>query len=462
LTRDQARIKELESQLETQTRLTVSLSGKLAMLEEKIVMLEKELSFYRNEKNSSNSSVPPSQDPFRVKRTESLRQSTGRKPGGQPGHAGSFLAMSSDPTDMVLHQPCYCNCCGSDLSGVSPEFLGKRQVLDIPPVHPVVTEHRIYGKRCRCGYLTQSDYPVEAHSPVCYGSRLQALTAYFHARQYISFERLRELYCDLFSIPVSSGCLVNMVQNFADKASNIYETIRRRVSQSKIVGADETGTCIQGKNGWTWVFQTPEVTYLHSDKSRAKTVIDQVFPKGFPEATLVHDCWKSCFGVQAKGHQICTAHLLRELKYLDKLYPAQQWTTDFTSLLHKALELKRTLTATDYLQPIQERMRMEDQLDILLNQTIDPAHEKLITFKKRIVNYRNYLFPFLYQTDIPPDNNASERAVRTFKVKQKVSGLFRSNDGAKAYAVIRSVIDTTIKNTKNVLEALDAVAMISK
>ena len=267
---------------------------------------------------------------------------------------------------------------------------------------------------------------------------------------------MRELYRDIFGLSVSSGSLVNRVQSFADKAQGVYETIRRQISRSTVVGADETGTCIKGKNGWTWFFQTPRATYLHTGKSRGKAVIDQLFPQGFPQTVLVHDCWSSYFGVEVAGHQICTAHLLRELKYLGKLYP-QQWTADFTGLLDSALELKKNMPVQDLLKPIQERTQLEKRLDDLLNQHIDPQHKKLMVFRERIVRCRNYLFPFLYQREVPPDNNASERAIRTYKVKQKVSGLFRSQEGAKAFAVIRSVIDTTIKNTKSVWEALTII-----
>jgi len=459
LTFNQKRIIDLESQLTFQTQLNVELSSKLSLLEEKYALLEKELSLYRNKKNSSNSSIPPSQDQFRVKRTESLRQSSGRKQGGQPGHEGMTLEAFSDPTEIVLHQPHYCRCCGNALSGVPSEFIGKRQVIDIPPIVPTVTEHQLYSKRCSCGHLTESDYPSEAHSPVCYGPNIQALTSYFHARQYLPFEGMRELYDDIFNLPISSGSLVNMVQSFADKAKGIYETIRVRISQSGVVGADETGTCIKGKNGWTWAFQTPRATYLHTDKSRSKSVIAKLFPQGFPQTVLVHDCLPTYFGVKVKGHQICTAHLLRELKYLGKLY-AQQWTASFTDLLHRALELKKNIVAEIELNPEKARAQLEEHLDEMLGLHIAPQHKKLLTFKERIVRHRKHLFHFLYQKDIPPDNNASERAIRTYKVKQKVSGLFRSEDGAKAFDIIRSVIDTTIKNSKNVWEALAIIALL--
>ena len=177
----------------------------------------------------------------------------------------------------------------------------------------------------------------------------------------------------------------------------------------------------------------------------------------------MHDCWTSYFGLKVGGHQICTAHLLRELKYLVKLYQ-QRWTESFSGLLDGALELKKKMLAQEALHDsklVQERKKLEEDLDRILEKHIDQEHKKLIAFKKRIIRYRNYLFPFLYHLKVPPDNNASERAIRTCKVKQKVSGLFRSQEGANAFAIIRSVIDTTIKNTKNVWEALAIIPTLA-
>jgi transposase len=349
-----------------------------------------------------------------------------------------------------------------DLSNIPSAFIGKSQVIDIPVIKPIVTEHQVYGKQCNCGHVTKSEFPMEAHSPVCYGPNLQSLTGYFHARQYIPYERMQEMYADVFGLQISSGSLANMIQNLSKKAAGIYETIRQRVAGSMVVGADETGCRINGKNAWAWVFQTPTDTYIHPNKSRGKAVIDNLFLEGFPNSILVHDCWKSYFGVQSKGHQICIAHLLRELKYFDKLYPQQQWSKNFTSLLCQALELKKNMLPTDYIQAVKKRTELEEQLKNMLEQEIDPQHTKLETFKKRIIQHREHLFTFLYYPKIPPDNNASERAIRTFKVKQKVSGLFRSEDGAKAFAIIRSVIDTTIKNSQNVMQALAIIPLIQK
>jgi hypothetical protein len=148
--------------------------------------------------------------------------------------------------------------------------------------------------------------------------------------------------------------------------------------------------------------------FIHTDSSRGKAVIEALFPGGFPCTIPVHDCWKPYFGVNADSHQICAAHLLRELKCLDKLYLQQEWTGNFTALLHRALDLKKTLLPSDYLQPVEERRAIEGQFKILLAQGVDPEYEKLTAFRERMVRYRKYIFPFLYDWKIMLDNNASD------------------------------------------------------
>lgn len=442
---EQQRIEELES-------LVCRLMSEISELKSKLARLESP------KKDSSNSSVPPSQDPFRAKRTESLREKSGRKPGGQAGHEGTFLQMCDTPDNVEDHHPDTCAFCGRDLSDIPAEFTGKRQIIDIPPIVPIITEHRIYRKACTCGRCNQSVYPDGVHSTVCYGENLTALTAYFHSRQYIPYDRMGEMFKDIFGVYVSKGALVNLVQSFAHKAGFVYEEIRCRILRSSVVGADETGVCVAGKNHWAWTFQDESLTYITVDSSRGKAAVKRIFKDGLPRSVLVHDCWKPYFGTPAQAHQICTAHLLRELKYLQKLYPDDEWPATFKKLLKDALQLKRELIRGDYLRPIREREMLEQRLDELLNRDMNPKDEKMVAFKNRMIRCRQYLFLFLYRYDVSPDNNGSERAVRTFKVKQKVSGLFRSMDGAQAFAVIRSVIDTTIKNSQNVFQALALIA----
>jgi hypothetical protein len=215
---------------------------------------------------------------------------------------------------------------------------------------------------------------------------------------------------------------------------------------------------VAGKNHWAWTFQNERFTYTAVDASRGKKAIDRMFKNGFPRAALVHDCRKPYFKTAARAHRICTAHLLRELKYLKKLYPEDRRASDFNHLLKDAPELKRELLPEDYLRPMEKRNLPEERLEELLNRDMDTGHTNLIAFRNRMTRYRQHLFLFLHRWDVPPDNNGSERAVRTFKVKQKVSELFRSLDGTQTIAVIRPVIDTAIKNGQNIFQALTCIA----
>lgn len=433
----------------------------LERYEEENIELRKRLSNYEQpKKDSRNSSISPSQDPHRLKRTSSLRSSSGKKPGGQPGHEGSTLKMSENPDKIVNHKPDFCNRCGCDLSDIPAELSGSRQLIDIPPIVPVITEHRVFRKVCACGYCTESSYPNEVHSKVCYGEGIMSLAAYFSVRQYLSYDRLKEMFSDVFCLPLSGGTLVNLMNNFSGKASLAYEQIKERLLNSEVVGGDETGVCVNGKNHWAWTFQNKKYTCIVIDPSRGKKAIEAFSPSGFPNSILVHDCWKPYFNTPGKSHQICSAHLLRELNYLESLYPDDDWAKSFKELLMSAIHLKKGLRESDYLYPMESRNQLNERLDRLLAQDMHPKLEKAITFKKRIIKYRDYLFTFLYYHHVPHHNNASEQAVRTFKVKQKVSGLFRSPVGANTFATIRSVIDTAVKNSQNVLCALRVVASL--
>ena len=382
-------------------RRILELEQLVAKLYEKIESQSQELAYYRNKKNSSNSSIPPSQDPFRIKRTESLREKTGKKPGGQQGHEGETLEMVECPDQIIEHKPQYCKSCGKDLSSFPSKFISKRQVIDLPKINPITTEHQVYRTQCSCGHCTETDYPTSVHSPICYGENITALSVYLSARQYISFQRMQEMFKDVFGVSISQGTLVNMQKTFAEKAKNIYEEIRCRIERSSFVGGDETGVCINGKNHWAWAFQNAKNTYIRIHNSRGKMAIDDVFPQGFPHATMLHDCWKPYFITHCQSHQICTAHLLRELNYLEKIYPQENWTILFKTLLLDALDLKKHLQPIDYYYPIEKRKIIEEHLEKLLEYQVDPKYKKLYTFKERMVKYQDFLLPFLHQHDIP-------------------------------------------------------------
>ena len=176
-----------------------------------------------------------------------------------------------------------------------------------------------------------------------------------------------------------------------------------------------------------------------------------------PNAILNHDRWACHFQCNAKHHQICTAHLLRELNYINQLYSCD-WSAQFKTIITQAIALKNKLNITDYDFENSERQILESKLNELLQSTLPDKNKKAITLQKKLARIPTYIFYFLHHPKVPPDNNGSERAIRNIKVKQKISGQFKSVDGAISFAVIRSVIDTAIKSGQNVLNALIFVA----
>mgnify|MGYP001613017011 FL=1 len=224
-----------------------------------------------------------------------------------------------------------------------------------------------------------------------------------------------------------------------------------------MAGGDETGIKINGKKGWLWTVQTPLLTFLSAAMSRGFETINRLFKNGFPVSVYVTDCWAAQLKVITKAKQICTAHLLRELSnFMDAL--KCQWSVKMKQLLKDAIELKAQLQPQEYTAPNEKVIHIQKQLDELLQTTLDDKHKKVRTFIKRLNKNHDAILTFLYYPKVPPDNNGSERAIRNAKVKMKVSSQFRSFAGAHRFAVLRSVIDTTIKNSQNVLEALCLLA----
>ena len=416
--------------------------------------LKIELSIYKNPKNSNNSSIPPSKDENRIKGNRSLREKSGKKSGGQPGHKGSTLSMVSTPDHIVLHIPEVCNRCGNNLSGIEPVLTGKRQVVDIPPIQAVYTQHETYQKQCNCGCISNGVFPDHIKAPIQYGSSVANLAAYFSARQYIPFKRSAEIFKDLFNISLSEGTIANLLDDVAEKLQPSYSQIRLNIENAGFVGGDETGCVFDGLKGWLWIWQNKLNTFIAATMSRGEKEREKFFPNGFPNAILNSDAYAVHLSTQCKAHQLCLAHLMREINYFIELYPFNPWPQDIKDLFKKAIALESKMTLHQYNDHCPERDKIEEICTKLLKKA--PASSgKLLTFFKRLVKNRRSLFTFLYYPEVLPDNNGSERGIRNVKVKQKVSGQFKSIDSAQNFAVIRSVIDTWLKRGLKILESFD-------
>lgn len=385
---------------------------------------------------------------------QSLREKTGLKPGGQPGHEGTTLSIRAVPDDIVDYIPNYCNDCGEGLQQHAATLEASRQEVIIPPIQVRYAEHRSYSKVCtHCGKICIAALPANLTAPIQYGGNITAMVSYLSVYQHIPYCRIKTLLQNLFGLAISEGTIDNMLEYTAQKAAPIYQTIQSKVQQSEVVGSDETGASFEGKKGWFHVWQTNCLTFIVASLNRGYSTIEQYFSDGFPASVYVSDCWAAQLKVKALLHQLCIAHLLRELRSFEQALGCT-WSMAVKELLYHAIALKKELTPQQYQQPPMAVTQIEQTLTALLLTAPTTPHKKVQAFSKRLIKNRNSILTFLYHPKVPPDNNGSKRAVRPVKIKTKVSGQFRSLRGATRFAIIRSIIDTTIKNTQNVFEAL--------
>ena len=450
----------LQDKVELLTQREVISNQRIEVLEKENENLREELSRYKIKKDSSNSSMPPSSDMNNPIRNKSLREKSGKKAGGQHGHKGKTLEFRKDPDEVIEHIPKTCDQCGIILIDTQNELIESRQVFDIPPIKVICTEHRIFSNRCNCGHINCGVFPITVKSMVQYGCNMEATIAYMHTRQFMPYDRMREYFECVMNLEISTGGINHILQRFVSKCKPIYDALKVKVEAATNLGCDETGAKVNKEKGWFWTWQNKFFTYIAFSSSRGFDTIESLFKNGLLNAILNHDCWAAQFKCKAKGHQVCTSHLLRDLVFLFELYN-NDWAIKFKELIKEAIELKNILKPSDYINPIPQRDKLERRLTRLLKQEIPKKCQKLITFQNRGLKYRDSILLFLYYEEVPPDNNGSERAIRNIKVKQKVSGQFRSEKGASDFAILRSIVDTTIKSGKEVFGELLNIANLT-
>jgi transposase len=433
---DKEKIQDLE------LKLTVALS--------RIEQLEALILSQALKKTSQNSHVPPSVDLTR--KNQSLRKKSNKPVGGQDNHEGHTLKMSEKPDQIEHLQPNFCPSCGNDLSNHSFEQLSARQVLDIPPIIPFIKEYRCMGTTCSCGEKVQGTYPEGVNSPIQYGENVQSLVIYQSYYQFIPFQRLQDFFRNVCQVSICKGTIENIIRRNALKAEPAYEVIKEAISVASYVGADETGYSLNGQKGWFWVWQNAALTYLVATDSRSKAVVEKEFPTGLPMSIVGSDRFAAQISTSSKGKQICLAHLLRDSNFLIEAEKSK-WAEAFKKLLQDAIILKQL--KDEYAKNDPEALNIEQEL----NQILDTKehqylfqeaqkYRQTITFFNSIVKLRQALLTFLYHKAVPFHNNGSERAFRMVKLKDKISGQFKSLQ--HQFAVLRSVIDTAIKNGQNV------------
>ncbi len=401
-------------------------------------------------KTSRNSDRPPSTDLYRVKRTKSLRKKSNRKTGGQSGHEGHVLEWNSKPDKIIPSIPKKCLGCGGVLDIGLKELVFSKQEIDLPVVKPIVYQYNAYQIKCNCGKSTCGNVPSRLKAKVQYGPSVRSWINYLSVYQYLPYKRLQELLRIAFGLELSQGTIFNTLKRSAKKMKGLYNGIKDFLVSSEIVGADETIVFVKGKKWYNWVWQNRKATLISCEDSRRKDNIYNLFPHGFPNATLVSDRYSAHLSTPAKAHQICWVHILRHLLYLEETEP-NDWIDKLRNLYKKAKHLQKLKSVNN--RKSKKAKSIENKLNRLLLQEIDKQlFPETFTLSKSLIKNRDAILSFIYDARIPSHNNGSELAIRNAKIKMKISGGFRS--GQKHYAIIRSIIDTLIKNNKNVFDSL--------
>lgn len=465
-------LKIIEEQGQIIAALRSQIDEMRALFESEIAALKKEIAELRDQlsKNSRNSSKPPSTDGYRKPEPKSLREKSGRNPGGQKGHEGETLKMVAKSDEVIVHGVSHCGQCGCALDDVTAE-VEKRQVFDLPPVKLKVTEHVAETKRCpSCGRVNRTAFPAFVTAPVQYGQGIRSIAVYLLQYQMLPYDRTSELMADLFSASMSAGTLANAVSACSASVEPATKKIKGIIQGSPVVHFDESGGSVNGKLKWFHSASTSLATHYGLHAKRGSEAMDDIgILPGF-EGRAIHDFWKPYLGYDCE-HGLCNAHLLRELIFLHE-EQGQRWAKKMISHL---LKIKEAVDATrlmadhlprDHILKFERRCRRilamgRVENPVPLDEPVKkkrgrPKKSKAANLIDRFEKYPKEIFAFMYDFRVPFDNNLSERDIRMIKVKMKISGTFRSEEGGEAFCRIRSYISTARKNAVGAIDAIKA------
>jgi transposase len=438
----------------------------VAALRAHIAELERRLGL-----NSSNSGKPPSSDGLKKPaRVSSLREPSGNKPGGQKGHKGETLRQVTDPNEVVNHYPSACSMCGVGLDPKTSVGHSARQVFDLPQPQPlVVTEHRAHDCECpACGAKTRALFPDGVNAPVQYGARITAFVIYLLHYQLLPENRLATLMVDLFGVKVATATIARMSRACAERLHGFVETVRDLVAGAPVKHMDETGFRIGGKTQWLHVASTALLTFYRVCAKRGSLLANVV-------GIVVHDHWKPYYTIEGVLHALCNAHHLRELKALVEI-EKEEWARKMQRLLRRACHI--TNRARERGVPLRPRLIecFERRYDAILAEGL-AFHETQLPLVRavikaggkrrgraprrtghnlllRLAKHKEDTLRFLRDPTVPFTNNQAERDGRMMKLRQKISGGFRSLQGAMDFALIRSFVSTARKQDWNIIDAL--------
>jgi len=427
-------------------------------LSQALVELKKEIEALKHPvlKDSTNSSIPSSKD--MIKRTRSQRQKSGKKPGGQPGHVGHHRAYHGQPDKIIKVEASHCANCGGSLERIEGTIGLIAQEVDLPPITPVVTEYQQVIKVCSCGHSTCLPLPLEGCVHI--GAQMAALITYLNVEHSLPYGRLTQITEDVLGFAISEGTVANKLKCMLRQAKGIIQRIKAHVIASAWTGSDETGTHVGGKKFWQWVWQSPLASYYVVDKRRGYAVVKEHFTENY-QGVLIHDCWSAQNNTPAFAHQLCHAHLVRNLQYaVDKERSAFAYQVQ--RLLLKSQRARDAIWQEGVTVSSRQAVIQfyQDAFAKFLEMPLIQKEERRL--QKRLMKHQDWIFTFMSYPDVPPDNNSSERAIKAAKLKDKVSGGFRSELGASRFAQLLSLTQTLRKQRLPILPTLTALILGSE
>ncbi len=431
--------------------------------EERITTLEDRLN-----QDSHNSNKPPSSDGLKrtiiPTRTKSNRQS-----GGQEGHKGSTLAMKDKPDKTIEHAVDQCPC-GCSLKRIEVRRVHRRQVIDMPAPRVEYIEHESQEKQCpRCGRVVVAPFPEGVEKSIQYGTNIKSLAIYMIQSQLIPLKRAQELLRNMFHIEISQGTLLNWTQELHKKLEPAEKEIVRQLKQATDVHADETGIFCENKLYWVHVAGTSNLTHFQMHHKRGCEAIDAIGIIGSLKGRVIHDFWSPYFKYDIE-HGMCNAHLIRELTAVYE-NEKQAWALEMKDLLlriHKRVEEAKVKSRPVGRLSLQTRQYYAGKYRALLviakalnprqgsppGKRGKPKQTKIRRLIDRMSDYQDAVLAFMEDFRVPFTNNQAERDLRMLKVKQKISGTFRSHEGGDAFCRIRGYLFTACKNACSAFDAL--------
>ena len=417
-------------------------------------------------KTPENSSLPPASgfkaDRAARRRTAKAEGAPAAKRGPKAGHRG--VSRSRVPTahvDQVLVcRPTTCGDCGSALPETGGKVVGRQQVVDLPPVRPLVLDLQRLRLHCRhCGHGTVGRAPAGWDQQASFGPRIVALAALLHDQQHIAYDRLVSLFAEVFGLQISEGALVAAVARLSTKLAPLAADIAASVRGAAVLGSDETSMRVNGKTWWAWVFQTATAAVFRLQPRRnAAGVLS--FLDGRQPQVWVSDLLGSQLLAPSVRYQICLAHQLRALRYAEQWEHGEQrtaartWAVQFADLLRRAIHRRNQQAADAFAAPqfVADVAALEAEADSLLAARL-PIGESY-GLQTRFLVHRAGLWTVLHEPGVPPTNNSSEQALRPLVVHRKVTNGFRSEAAAQRYAPLRTVTETARRRGQSVFATL--------